>query len=357
MNNIITISGDPASGKSTVREALKRYFEEQGKEVIVYSTGDIFRKLAREKGMSVTEFNQFLQKNSCNVDNSIDNSVVNLGKKIIEENDDNKVYIIDSRMAWYNIPSSFKVKLTTTDLIAGKRAFEDKTRGKEDRYPSLEVAIEKTKERKQSEIERYITLYGENADRLNDDNFDLVINNSSISKDKGDVIETADEITKIIVESKKSKEQGEDIYKHWSTPQIFLPTQHYKDTIYRIEEIIESIKKNGYYKNEGIIAWKFDDFYFVADGNHRCYAAANASIKFIPYTLTAKDDEVIGKSVNTSRSLLNLLIKDSRYYNSFYLYPVEDIGHFRFSDYYKDVYELDKVLGADTPTVPVGEER
>lgn len=45
MKNVITISGDPGSGKSTVRNALKQKFEEQGKTVIVYSVGDIFRHL------------------------------------------------------------------------------------------------------------------------------------------------------------------------------------------------------------------------------------------------------------------------------------------------------------------------
>lgn len=62
MKNVITISGDPGSGKSTVRNALKEEFEKQGKMVVICSVGDIFRHLAEEKGMSIEEFNRYLQK-------------------------------------------------------------------------------------------------------------------------------------------------------------------------------------------------------------------------------------------------------------------------------------------------------
>lgn len=79
MNNIITISGDPGSGKSTVRNALKKYYEGQGKKVILYSVGDIFRDLAEKHGMTVTEFNQFLEKNNCNVDENIESTVKKYG--------------------------------------------------------------------------------------------------------------------------------------------------------------------------------------------------------------------------------------------------------------------------------------
>lgn len=54
MNNIITLSGNPGSGKSTLRNALKKMYEGKGKNVIIYSVGDIFRQLAEEKSMTVT---------------------------------------------------------------------------------------------------------------------------------------------------------------------------------------------------------------------------------------------------------------------------------------------------------------
>ena len=45
-NRIITISGDPASGKGTVTEELKRIYEAQGLEVEVVSVGDKFREIS-----------------------------------------------------------------------------------------------------------------------------------------------------------------------------------------------------------------------------------------------------------------------------------------------------------------------
>ena len=84
------------SGKSTVRNALKEEFEKQGKTVVICSVGDIFRHLAEEKGMSIEEFNRYLQKSDCDIDKNIENTIKKFGDKIRNENDSDKIYIIDS---------------------------------------------------------------------------------------------------------------------------------------------------------------------------------------------------------------------------------------------------------------------
>ena len=43
-NSIITISGDPASGKGRVARRLKEIYEAQGIEVEVISIGEFFRR-------------------------------------------------------------------------------------------------------------------------------------------------------------------------------------------------------------------------------------------------------------------------------------------------------------------------
>lgn len=43
-NKIITISGEPASGKSTVKKALVKKYTELGYNVHEISTGDMFRE-------------------------------------------------------------------------------------------------------------------------------------------------------------------------------------------------------------------------------------------------------------------------------------------------------------------------
>ena len=57
MNKIITISGEPASGKSTVIKDLKRKYEEQGIKVTVLSLGQIIRAIAQKENLSIAEFN------------------------------------------------------------------------------------------------------------------------------------------------------------------------------------------------------------------------------------------------------------------------------------------------------------
>ena len=51
------------------------------------------------------------------------------------------------------MPDSSAIRLTINDTIAGKRVFNDNTRGTENQYETAECAIQKTRERKMAEIE------------------------------------------------------------------------------------------------------------------------------------------------------------------------------------------------------------
>ena len=59
-NRIITISGEPASGKSTVIKRLREKYEEEGYKVHIFSIGNEFRKMAQEKGLTIEEFNKYI---------------------------------------------------------------------------------------------------------------------------------------------------------------------------------------------------------------------------------------------------------------------------------------------------------
>lgn len=60
-----------------------------------------------------------------------------------------------------NIPDAFSVRLTTNADIAGKRLFNDKTRGKEDsQYSSIKEATAEREERRIGERNRYLNRYG-----------------------------------------------------------------------------------------------------------------------------------------------------------------------------------------------------
>jgi cytidylate kinase len=155
----ITLTGDLGSGKSVVSKIL---CERTGFEYI--STGRVQRQLAQELGLDTLEMNRRADTDPT-IDERIDGIFVALGK-------DPNGYIIDSRMAWFFLPDSFKVFLQTDVHVAVQRIMNDPNRDSE-QYHSAEEAAQKILARKASENARFLLKYG--ADCANLDNFDLVI--------------------------------------------------------------------------------------------------------------------------------------------------------------------------------------
>lgn len=337
-NNIITVSGDPGSGKTSTIKELEKIFEAQGKKVVLYSTGEIFRKLAEEKEMTVTDFNQFLEDQKCDTDAEIDKAVQRLGERIIKQNDKSTIYIIDSRLAWHNIPSSFKVRLTVVDEIAGKRIFSDKTRGEEDRYNTLDDAIKETRERKESERERYMKLYGANIS--DPSNFDINIDTSLV---------TPEEIAQCIIKCKELMETNKNVPKTWANPRCFLPTQSIRDmSEENTNNISESMGKKGYDSSEPVYAVQVDNRTFVIDGHHRFIAASKSNISLMPYCIIGKDDEpYVYISGQTVRKFINNTIK---FYYPTMLYDFEDaLGNgYRYTERYPGIYDIKTSIVGDT---------
>lgn len=71
---IISIAGDLSSGKTTVTKLMQ---ESLGYEI--YRNGAYFRKLAKERGMSVTEFNEYV-KDHQEIDRQIEQSAKEYAK-------------------------------------------------------------------------------------------------------------------------------------------------------------------------------------------------------------------------------------------------------------------------------------
>ena len=155
----ITITGDLGSGKSAVSKIL---CARTGFNYI--STGRIQRRLAEEMGLDTLEMNRLADVDP-SIDEKIDGIFIELGNA--PEN-----YVVDSRMAWFFLPNSFKVYLKTDVEVAVDRILNDPGRTNE-AYETREEAIHKIVARKQSENNRFLTKYG--ADCTNMANFDLVI--------------------------------------------------------------------------------------------------------------------------------------------------------------------------------------
>ena len=164
MAKIISITGDLGSGKSTVSNLLC----ERLRYDYVY-TGNIQREIAKRYNMNTLELNKYSETHP-EIDEEIDATVKSLN------NSDN--LIVDSRLAWFFIPKSFKVFLKADIEVSAKRISEDNKR-KTENYSSEKEAISKIIARKESEHKRYTELYG--VDSLDLSNFDLVIDTSFIT--------------------------------------------------------------------------------------------------------------------------------------------------------------------------------
>lgn len=159
MLNKITLTGDLGSGKSAVSHLL---CAQTGYDYL--STGRIQRQLAHELGLDTLDMNRL-----ADTDPSIDRRIDGI---FIELCDDPSGYVVDSRMAWFFLPHSFKVYLQVDLNEAARRIRSDGKRHSE-QYETQEEAMQKLLARKQSENARFLKKYG--ADSANLHNFDLVL--------------------------------------------------------------------------------------------------------------------------------------------------------------------------------------
>ena len=164
--HIISLAGDLASGKGTVSLLLK---EDLG--YTIYRNGDYVRALAKEKNMSITEFNIYLESHP-QIDIQIEKSAAEYAK-----NNDN--LIIDARLGWYAVPHSFKVYLKVDIDVSAKRAFNDPKRKPTESFNTIEEQKQDIIKRYNLENERYFKLYGIRKDDMS--NYDLVIDTTNMT--------------------------------------------------------------------------------------------------------------------------------------------------------------------------------
>ncbi|MBU3159443.1 cytidylate kinase family protein [Clostridium frigoris] len=163
----ITITGDLYSGKSSVAKGVCEVMD-----YTYFSVGELQRKLAVEKGMTIMEYNDYVFNN--NLDHEVDNRTVAVGTE-------NENFIFDARLAWHFIPNSFKIYFKVDIDIAVERAMICK-RGKSENYTCVQEAKEKIIGRRRLEVKRFNEMY--NIDIDNDSNYDLVIDTTHMTMDE-----------------------------------------------------------------------------------------------------------------------------------------------------------------------------
>lgn len=387
-NKIIALSGEPVSGKGTTVKNLIKKLEEMGyseNQIHLESTGNDFRKyfnsiidlianLNNEENLkqisdrdeikvffSTEEYRHILSTTIANlikentdlsnfsiqdannredfakirkiVDTLIDEGMKQKGEAINREPHPNEIWIIDSRLAFNNIPDAFSVRLTTNADIAGKRLFNDKTRGKEDsQYSSIKEATAEREERRIGERNRYLNRYG--VDLKDENNYDLIIDTSFASPS---------DIADVILECEKHYEANESFGKKWTSPQMLLPLQEERETLgegesgYNFEQVVNSIKEKGYLPSRVIEAINVDDVNYIIEGHHRNFAAAYAGKTLVPYSIIAKDDEQIPNYSNTARERANSVSLNQLYRHEWMLQKVD--SSFTYKENFPELYE------------------
>ncbi|MHA1194674.1 MAG: (d)CMP kinase [Promethearchaeota archaeon] len=161
---IISISGAHGTGKSTVAKILASKLG-----LKYYSTGEAFRELAEEKGMSLEEFTKYVEKHP-EIDKELDEKVIQVAK---EGN-----VVIESQLAGHLLKdvADLRIHLKCPLEIRVKRMAERDGTSKEEK-------LKETLIRENSELKRFMELYNIN---LNDENailkiHDLIIDTQNMS--------------------------------------------------------------------------------------------------------------------------------------------------------------------------------
>jgi len=167
---IITLSGMPGSGKSTVAKILARRLRMKR-----YYIGELRRKMAKERGMTLDELNRLGEREAWT------DKVVDDYQKELGEREDN--FIIEGRTSFFLIPHSVKIFLDVDIRAGAARIFREIRKGASKRNEgdpqSLEEALKNVRERIASDRKRYKKYY--NIDFLDKAHYDIVIDTTKIT--------------------------------------------------------------------------------------------------------------------------------------------------------------------------------
>jgi cytidylate kinase len=165
---IITISGTPGSGKSTVAKAIARELNLKH-----YSAGDFMREMAESRSISLMELTE-LAKTDKSIDDEIDARTKHLALK------DNLV--IDSRIAFHFIPKAIKIFLKADLKIAAQRTWKDisaQKRHTEQQLKSEKEVYDAILKRMEAEKRRFNEYY--KVDFLDLRNYDFVLDTTNLT--------------------------------------------------------------------------------------------------------------------------------------------------------------------------------
>ena len=188
---IISFSGAPGSGKSTIAQMLADKLAWPR-----YYIGRIWREMAKKEGVDVATYSKLNENNPDN-DKKIDEYQREIGQK--EDN-----FVIEGRTSWYFIPQSFKIYLDVDQEVGAKRIFgslqRKNDRNEADNLTSWQDVLANNKERIASDDRRYRKYY--KIDVYNRKNYDYYLDTTDLTPEQ--VFQSVYEIISANLDNKKN---------------------------------------------------------------------------------------------------------------------------------------------------------
>jgi cytidylate kinase len=176
---IITITGTPGSGKTTIGKALAKRL---GLEF--FSTGMFRREAAKKRGMTLEEYNILGE-----TDPSTDHDADEYQKKLGMEKDN---IIIEGKIAFHFIPHSIKLFITASEDVRASRIFNDKNWRNQEKPKNVEEQKRLNAERVAVDNFRYKKYYG--IDYANEKHYDFILDTT----DESDVEKNVDRVMEFL---------------------------------------------------------------------------------------------------------------------------------------------------------------
>jgi len=176
---IVTISGTPGSGKSTVAKIL---VEKLNAERIY--VGGIRRELAREKGMTLQELNEYA-KNNPETDVDVDKKAASQAREMDKAA---KYVVVEGRTQFHFLPESLKVFMKVSTEEGARRIWKElqdkemQEKRNEGKINSFEEMKKRIYEREEEDAARYQKYYG--FDHRDESQYDFVLDTSEISAEE-----------------------------------------------------------------------------------------------------------------------------------------------------------------------------
>ncbi len=176
---IITISGTPGSGKSTVAKILVQKLSAER----IY-VGGIRRELAKKKNMTLAELNEYALSHP-ETDIDVDKEAAAQALKLEKAG---KVVIVEGRTQFHFIPQSIKIFLKVNLDEAAKRIWKDlqqketKLQRNEGNINSLAAMKKEIMKREDNDAQRYKKYY--RLDVHNESQYNLIVDSTNTTPDQ-----------------------------------------------------------------------------------------------------------------------------------------------------------------------------